>query len=196
MTHGDRRKWEDRYLAAEPGLRPPSALLAASIDLLPRGGRALDLASGDGRNALFLAARGFSVDAIDIAAAGLQRLLAAARNADLTVRAVQADLEHYTLPRDRYDVMISIRYLQRSLFDQMRRAVRPGGVVVAETFLVDQRLIGHPTNPDFLLERGELRTYFHGFEALVWEEGLCATEGAPAYLARLVARRPAAAGLD
>ncbi|MGH7787935.1 MAG: class I SAM-dependent methyltransferase [Candidatus Binatia bacterium] len=195
MTHGDRRKWEDRYRAAETGLRPPSTLLASWIDSLPCG-RALDLASGDGRHALFLAARGFRVDAIDIAAAGLQRLLAAARSADLSVQVVQADLEHYALPRDRYDVVVAIRYLQRSLFEQMRRTVRPGGVVIVETFLIDQRQIGHPTNPDFLLEHGELRAHFHGFDVLVWEEGLCATEGAPAYLARLIARRPHAAGLD
>lgn len=191
----DRRKWEDRYRTAEMAPRPPSCLLASRIDSLPRG-RALDLASGDGRHALFLAAHGYHVDAIDIAATGLLRLTAAARSAGLTVHAVQADLEHYALPPNRYDVVVAIRYLQRSLFAQMRRALRPGGVVVVETFLIDQRRIGHPSNPDFLLEYGELQEHFRGFEVLVTEEGLCATEGDPAYLARLIARRPSETGLD
>jgi tellurite methyltransferase len=91
---------------------------------------------------------------------------------------------------ERYDAIINIRYLQRSLFAPMQRAVKPGGIILFDTFLIDQQTIGHPSNPDFLLQRGELREAFSQCEMLVYEEGLFPTMPQPAYLARMVARRP------
>src|SRR5262249_43211072 len=134
-------------------------------------GRALDVAAGAGRNALFLARHGCVVDAIDIAFGGLRSAFATARAEGLAVRPVQADLETFPLPRDRYDAAINIRYLQRSLFGPLQSAVKPGGIVFFETFLIDQQAIGHPRNPAFLLQRGELRAAFAAFEIVVYEEG-------------------------
>lgn len=188
----ERAKWEARYggrFDAAPD--PPANLLTAHRRLLP-GGRALEIACGDGRNALWLARQGFAVDAIDVAFAGLARLAAAARREGLPIQPIQADLEHFPLPEARYAVVVNTRYLQRSLFASLRRAVRPGGVIVFETFLRDQAGLGHPRNPAFLLEPGELRAEFAGFERLVDEEGRVAPDGAPTFLARLIARRPTA----
>jgi tellurite methyltransferase len=185
----DRSEWESRYRERpDDGIRPPSRFLVAQRDRLPRG-RALDVACGDGRNALDLARHGWTVDAIDFAHAGLARLLALARHGGLSVNAVQADLQQFPLPRDRYDVVVNTRYLQRSLFTALKASVRRGGVVVFETFIRDQQQLGHPRNPAFLLERGELAERFGDFEILVYEEGRCATESEPAFLARMLARR-------
>jgi tellurite methyltransferase len=186
---GDRSRWEARYAGqADRAVRAPSAWL---VRHLPSQGEgvALDLACGDGRNALYLARHGFTVDAVDIAFAGLARLSAAARVEGLAVRCIQADLEHFPLPVDRYAVLVNIRYLQRSLFPAMRRAIAPGGIVVFETFLRAQARLGHPRNPAFLLDPGELRAAFADFEVLAEEEGLLEADGEPAHLARLVARR-------
>jgi tellurite methyltransferase len=152
-------------------------------------GRVLDVAAGAGRNALFLARRGCVVDAIDIAHSGLQIALAAARTAGVRVGAVQADLEAFPLPRDCYDGAINIRYLQRNLIEPLQRAVRPGGIILFETFLIDQREVGHPRHPSFLLQRGELRAAFRNCEVLLYEEGLFDEPGGRAYLARMLARR-------
>ena len=192
----ERAKWEARY--AGRGDAPtalPSPFLTQHAHLLPAG-RALDVASGDGRNTLWLARQGHAVDAVDVAFAGLSRLAAAARADGLPIRPLQADLEQVPLPAARYAVVLNSRYLQRSLFEGLRRAVQPGGVIVFETFLREQARIGHPRNPAFLLEPGELRTAFTTFEPLVDVEGRFETETGPAYLARLIARRPAAEGLD
>jgi SAM-dependent methyltransferase len=184
--------WEERYAGAGARGRhtpelPPSDFLVAHAGLIR--GRVLDIAAGAGRNALFLARRGNIVEAIDFTFVGLQRACAVARTEGLDVSAVQADLEAFPLPCDRYDAAINIRYLQRSLFVPLQRAVKRGGIILFETFLVDQRAIRPPVNPDFLLERGELRAAFSACEMLVYEEGLFHSAMEPAYLARMVARR-------
>jgi SAM-dependent methyltransferase len=148
------------------------------------------VASGDGRNALALAQRGHSVTAIDIAGTGLARLRSHARDLGLSIDAVQADLEEYPLPSRYFDVVVKTFYLQRSLLARLKDCLVPGGVAVVETFLVDQREIGHPRNPAFLLERGELAQAFADFEILVSEEGLFDLGIERAYLSRIAARRP------
>jgi 2-polyprenyl-3-methyl-5-hydroxy-6-metoxy-1,4-benzoquinol methylase len=192
----DRTRWEARYAArAGAPTAEPSRFLIEHRHLLPPG-RALDVACGDGRHSLWLARQGFAVDAIDIARAGLSRLAAAARREGLAVSPIQADLEDFPLPASRYTVVVNIRYLQRSLFDALRNAVRPGGVIVFETFLREQARQGHPRNPAFLLEPGELRAQFAEFIPLVDQEGCLETEAGPAFLARLIARRPATSTCD
>lgn len=191
----DRATWETRY-AGRTATGAPSALLTDHRAALPTGGRALDVACGDGRHALWMARQGFVVEAIDIALAALQRLAAVAHAERLPVQVIQADLEHFALPTDRYALVVNVRYLQRSLLPALRRAVRPGGMIAFETFLRDQARLGHPRNPDFLLEPGELRAAFAGWTVRVDEEGRFETPAGPAYLARLLAARPDDAPLD
>lgn len=192
----DRARWETRYASRADDLpAAPSRFLGEHGHLLPTG-RALEVACGDGRNTLWLARQGYVVDAIDIAAAGLARLARVARRERLPVCPVLADLTAPPLVQGAYAVVLNIRFLQRSLFDVLRRCVRPGGVIVFETFLREQARTGHPRNPAFLLEPGELRARFADFTAIVDEEGLFDTESGPAYLARLIALRPQTATRD
>jgi SAM-dependent methyltransferase len=184
-----RDEWESRYGAAtDDGLRPPSRFVAEVLPLLPPG-RALDLACGDGRHALYLARHGWRAEAVDFAHAGLVRLLTIARREGLLVDALQADLEQFPLPRARYDVVVNTRYLQRSLFGALKDSLRPGGAIVFETFIRDQQQLGHPRNPAFLLERGELAERFSDCDIIRYEEGRFETESGAAFLARLLARR-------
>jgi SAM-dependent methyltransferase len=183
-----RHDWEARHGASQSSERAPSAFLVEQVASLPPG-RALDIACGAGRHALFLARRGWAVDAIDFARTGLQGVVATTRREQLPIHVVQADLEAFPLPVGRYDLLVNVRYLQRTLFEAMRAAVRPGGVVLFETFLRDQEQLGHPRNPDFLLNPGELAQRFRDFALLAYAEGRFETESGPAYLARMLARR-------
>lgn len=186
----DRQRWEERYRAKTTGpVGPPSSFLVQHAGQLPRG-RALDIACGDGRHAIWLSRRGFRVDAIDIAMAGLRRAQVVLRRERLAINLIQADMERFPLPHDRYHLILNIRYLQRDLFPVLKHALRDDGVIVLETFLVDQATICRPTNPAFLLERGELQRAFDDFDLLVSDEGRFETETGPGYLARLIARRP------
>jgi 2-polyprenyl-3-methyl-5-hydroxy-6-metoxy-1,4-benzoquinol methylase len=150
--------------------------------------RALDLAMGDGRHAIPLAEAGFITYGVDRA---LDRLLAArrsARDCDVTVLQWAADLDTYPLPPDRFDVLFCTRFLLRARWDDLKRAVTPGGFVLYETFTVGQIARGFgPTSPEHLLHPGELAAAFRDWTILHAEE-----VEEPAAMARLVARKPGA----
>jgi 2-polyprenyl-3-methyl-5-hydroxy-6-metoxy-1,4-benzoquinol methylase len=135
----------------------PSAWLLQNADLLRAGGDVLDVAAGRGRQALWLAAAGFRVHAIDRDQAALAWLDRVARDAGWSVLTSVQDLEQRPhLAHSAYDGVLVFNYLYRPLMPAIREAVRPGGVLVYETFLVGQAERGHPKNPAFLLRPGEL----------------------------------------
>ncbi len=187
----DRIKWEARYRAGDAVHDgPPSRLLRRWVEALPKG-RALDVATGLGRNAIFLASCGYRVDAVDISPTGLAEAARRARRAGVRVRWIEADLDDYPLPADRYDLIVNTFFLKRRLIPAMQRAVRRGGVIVIETHLEGDdacrlRSRGRRLRP------GELQQWFRGWEILEMEEGLFSEGGRPMALGRVVARRPAA----
>jgi len=136
----------------------PSSWLVENADRLSPGGTVLDLACGRGRHALLLASAGFQVRAIDRDAEKIEALGADAGRLGVALTAQTMDLEvdGVSLRRDAYDTILVIHYLHRPLFPEIVRALRPGGVLLYETFIVDQAQRGEPKNPDFLLQRGEL----------------------------------------
>ncbi len=185
----DKRKhWENRYAAPDRSPGKPSEFLQALLPDLPPGA-AIDIASGDGRHSLLLARAGHPVTAVDFAHSALTRLQSIARQDRLPISPVQADLTSFPLPCEHFTIAIKMFYLQRELFEPLKQTLAPGGVAVLETFLIDQKTIGHPRNPAFLLERGELLATFSDFEVLEHEEGLFDTGREMAYLSRLAARK-------
>jgi SAM-dependent methyltransferase len=136
----------------------PSAWLVMNRALLPAPGRALDVAGGRGRNAVWLAEQGFQTTAIDRDPSAVADLEDRAQRNGLPLTALVMDLEAdaVTLGDALYDVVVVVHYLHRPLFPALLAALRPGGVLVYETFTVAQAARGRPTNPAFLLEPGEL----------------------------------------
>ena len=171
-----------------PGVAPPSDFLRAVEQRLSHG-RVLDVACGSGRNALFFLARGDGVVGVDRSLDSLHQARGAAGDA-ARLRLIQADLEQWSLPASAFDLVLNVRYLQRSLAPALSRALRPGGMLVFETFLVDQLQRGHPRNPDFVLQHNELLRLFPELRVLHYEEGLCRDGQGDAHLARLLAQRP------
>ena len=167
---------------------PPSPFIVEWIERFARdrGGhpRALDVAMGRGRHAVPLARAGYKTFGVDLRLVAVREAMATARAEGLRVRAWCADLTQHSLPRGRFDLVVVSRYLQRDLFVDLRAAVEPGGIVIYETFTTAQRALGRPpTSPEHLLEPGELRRGFDGFDELFYEE-----VPAPDAVARLVAR--------
>ncbi len=136
---------------------PNSWLLECSA-LLPRGGPALDLACGRGRHALLLASAGYEVTALDRDGTALDELRRVAARLELELATEQMDLENgvVDLGRARFALILVVSYLHRPLFPALVRALRPGGLLLYETFTQAQARRGQPTNPDFLLRAGEL----------------------------------------
>jgi dihydroneopterin aldolase len=174
----------------------PAQFLKDCLPLLPRG-QALDVACGRGRNTLYLASQGFTVEAIDRDEQALAKLKAASARQGLpsiTTRAM--DLEDPAGPPDipaaQYDVVLGLFYLHRPLFPVLRQALRPGGMLVYETFLIDNHLrFQHPRRREFCLEHNELLALARGLRILHYGEG-ARRDGAgdaPVFTARLLAAR-------
>ena len=150
----------------------PAAWLAMHRRLLPAGD-ALDVACGRGRHALWLAEQGRRVTAIDRDEVALHELAEEARRRGLSLVTELADLEteSASLPAAAFDVVVVVHYLHRPLFPQLLAALRPGGVLVYETFTTAQAARGKPSNPEFLLRPGELRDLVGSLEVLESREG-------------------------
>ncbi|WP_029214927.1 class I SAM-dependent methyltransferase [Kallotenue papyrolyticum] len=185
-----RRHWDARYREAyQP--RAPSAWLAGWLDRLAPG-LALDVACGTGRNALLLAERGWRVIGVDISPVGLRIAREEARRRGLSLALAALDLDAWPLPQARFDLVCVFRFLQRPLCSRLAAALKPGGLLLYETFTVDQRRYeGGPRQDDFLLQPGELPTLFPDLEVVEHNEGIVEEGGRPRALARLAGRRPA-----
>jgi SAM-dependent methyltransferase len=193
MTRDDRERW-DRQHSAEQGGDAASGFLVKILDAeawqIPRG-RALDLASGKGRNALFLAERGFDVVAMDISPVALAEGKRRAEEKHLALEWQAVDLEQARLPESGYDLIINFNYLQRSLLPQIKTALAVGGYVIFETYLIDQQTLGHPKNPAYLLRHNELLEIFAGFRILCYREGRFSDHDNPAFRAGIFAQKTA-----
>jgi tellurite methyltransferase len=191
MTEADRERWDERYRdGAYAGRTEPSALLAQWIDRIPPG-RALDVACGAGRNALFLAARGFEVDAVDISAVALDRARALAQAAGLQVNWIEQDLDETLALNADYALVVVTRYVNLPLIRQLADKLGPGGFLVCEEHLVTTAEVIGPSNPAFRVRPGELREVAGGLQIRFMQEGIIEEpDGRPAALARLVAERP------
>ena len=201
MSIKDREKWQTRYLLGAYSDRlHPSVFLSdvlannpMSVKSDTSAPRALDLACGAGRNALFLAAQGFTVDAVDIAVAALNRGQESARQLQLnSIHWIEHDLDE-GLPADSgdYDLIIMIRYLDVSLLTQAADKLRPGGYLLAEVHLQTDREVAGPSSREFRAAPGELKTAVHDLELLHYQEGIFVDpDGSEVALARLLARRP------
>lgn len=171
----------------------PAAFLVESLDLLPSHGtppgRALDVACGSGRDAVYLALAGYDVEAIDLLPDALARADDLARRSGVAIQTRVRDLEREpALATERYDLVVVFRYLQRSLFPALRQAVRPGGHIVYETFHEQNRATGRrPLSPAHLLQTGELEQAFAGFEVLIRRD---AFEREGRCFSSLLARKP------
>jgi tellurite methyltransferase len=166
----------------------PSPFIVEWIDRIARARdgrlRALDVAMGSGRHAGMMARAGLVTFGVDVKLSAVQAAVKTARDQGAQIGGWCADLTQYPLRRGWFDVIVVSRYLQRNLFPDLRAALAPGGVLIYETFTIDQRALGRPpTSPDHLLQPGELRTAFDEVDLLFYEEVL-----APDAVARLAAR--------
>lgn len=161
---------------------PPSRWIDRHLPAAQSGATALDLACGSGRHAKLLLARGYKVTAVDRDIGRLTRAPG--------LEAIQADLENgspWPLPGRQFHVVVVTDYLHRPLFGAIAAALKPGGMLLYETFAVGNEKYGKPSNPDFLLKDGELLEMARqfGLRVLVYE----ATDDGAAVKQRIVATK-------
>lgn len=159
----------------------------------------LDLACGNGRNGLYLINHGIPVTFADLKSEALdtvqQALCCLKSDQQALAHFWQVDFEQQaaTLPHHAYSAVLVFRYLHRPLFDQIKHAVKPGGMIIYETFTEQQAQFGRPRNPDFLLKANELIETFQGWEVLHSFEGIVdaiSENDSPRAISQIVAIKP------
>ena len=165
--------------------------LRGHIALLPKG-KALDLAAGEGRNAVFLAQHGLKVDAVDISEIGLRKTQELAGKRTVRVHTILADLDTYQIKRGEYDLITDFYFLNRNIIPRMKRGLKKGGVVIFETYLLEHRKLHTcgPKNPKYFLKPNEPLQLFKGFRVLVYREGIFEEGGKRRAIASLIAQKP------
>ncbi|AQS40015.1 Methyltransferase domain [Shewanella psychrophila] len=154
----------------------------------------LDLACGSGRNGLWFAEKGHRVTFLDKSLANLS-VASESRIGSMSSQHTYLawDLEDGSAPeleQNKYDLVLVFNYLHRPLFPQIAAAVKPGGVIVYETFIDKQAEIGRPRNPNFLLKANELKNEFEKWTLLHYFEGEVLNDANLSYKAQLIARKP------
>lgn len=188
MSIAERAKWNEVHRGKAAG--DPEPFVLEMLSLLPRGGLVLDVAAGRGRNAIALARAGMPVVAADFSEAAMRILADHARTQHLQILPLLLDFDNFAVRDRSLDAIVNVNFLDRALFPEFIRALKPGGVLAVETFLVDQADIGHPKNPDFLLKHHELRKLIGELELLRYREGLIVyPDGSRAWRAGAVARK-------
>jgi len=183
-------KWAKRQREGElANDRPHPLVTQFAAQLKP--GRALDVACGTGRNALYLAELGWQVTAVDSSKVAIELLTERARELGVQVDARVADLEkgEFIIEPDSYDLIVNCCYLQRDLFPAIKAGVRIGGVVIAVIAMMDDNLNLKPMNPAFLLQPGELRSEFERWKLLHDFEGKPEEKSDQRMMAEIIADR-------
>jgi tellurite methyltransferase len=181
-------EWSERYRAGEQVFKSPAPLVVQfAAPLVP--GSALDLAAGPGRNALYLAQRGWRVAAVDGSPVAVDLMLARAQEQGLGIDATVADLEggEFQAPADVFDLVLSCYYLQRSLIRVMKSALRPGGLLI---MIVHVAGADQPQGTPSRAYPGELRAFFEGWRILHYREGEPGESCHRHAVAEVVARKP------
>ena len=159
--------WDERYAAGRYGDAAPHRLLVSLVETMAAG-KALDLACGAGRHAVFLSEKGWRVVAVDDSAVGLEIAQNRAKEKNLTIDFRRADLEagEFSIEENAFDLICDFYYLQRDLFAAMKKGVRTGGIIVSTIHIYG----ADEPEGRFTLREGELKEFFEGFEILHYHE--------------------------
>lgn len=192
MKEGQKR-WDRRYRERKLDLnQDANTILKKYLRLLPKG-KALDLAAGEGRNAVFLAEHGFEAEAIDISPVAISRARKLARARGVSIKAIAADLDAHPIPEGKYGVILNFYFLDRRLIPGIKKGLKKGGMVVFETYTAEQKKLGTggPGQAQYLLKPNELLRLFREFQVLFYREGVFREGGKRRALASLIAQKRA-----
>jgi SAM-dependent methyltransferase len=180
MTDWDKRYRDGFY----DGARDPHDLLKRFWQVIPKG-RVIDIAMGNGRDAAFLANKGFDVYGIEKSMEAI-KIAGQAKN---NVSIIYGDASLLPFKNDSAEGVLVFYFLLRNIMEDIANILKKGGVIVYETFLKRQNDIDRWRNPDFLLDDGELTSYFRKFENLFYEETISNSGGKRRAIARFAGRK-------
>lgn len=187
----DQKRWDERFKGKGFAFgKDPNPFLKKHIRLLPKG-KALDIATGEGRNAVFLAQHGFDVDAVDISGVGLKKAQKLAGGIGVRINTIYADLNTYQIEKEKYDLIANFYFLRRGLILKIKKGLKKNGRVIFETYTLEHKNIGTegPKDPKYFLKPNELLRLFKDFHILYYREGVFKEGGRRKAVASLIAEK-------
>lgn len=187
----DQKRWDERFRGKGFAFsKEANPFLRRHVKLLPKG-KALDIAAGEGRNAIFLAQHGFEVEAVDISEMGLEKTNKLAKEMGVKIHTSLTDLDSYQIEKEKYDLIANFYFLKRRLVPKMKHGLRKGGRVIFETYTLDQRMLGTggPKRAKYFLKPNELLKLFKDFRILFYREGIFKEGGRRKAVASLIAEK-------
>lgn len=163
-------KWNKCYQDADISSAIPAQILKKNSHLLPRIGKALDLACGRGGNAIFLANHGLDVDAFDSSSVIVNKLCIFSQQQKLTLSARLFDAEAETLTSKNYDIIIVSYFLDRTIFPNILNALKPNGLLFYQTWSQEKISERGPSSTRFRLKKGELLTLCGDLDLIYYRE--------------------------
>jgi tellurite methyltransferase len=175
MNSESKSAWDAKY--NRPNFvfgKRPADFLAENYHYLPFEGTVLDMGMGEGRNAVFLAQKGFKVTGVDISSVAVKKAHLLAKEYGVKIKGVVASMTDYKIPAGSYDAIICFYYVDRTLLEKIKTWLRPGGILIYESHTTRQRI--HPSHRhdpvDFFLKEQELLKMFPTMRVLKYEEPL------------------------
>jgi SAM-dependent methyltransferase len=172
VSEEERRRWDERYATGDYRARTSvTPFLERWVAFIPKG-RALVVACGPGRNALFLAQHGFEVLGVDISEVAVRQARESALARGLEAEFLVSDLDGFEPERASFDLITVIRYRNRGLWPRLLDALAPHGWILAEHHMNTSADVAGPTSPEFRLDPGELLQAFAGLRIVHYSESI------------------------
>lgn len=170
-------QWDQKYSKTEYVFgKAPAKFLSENYSYIPHGSTVLDVGMGEGRNAVFLATKGYKVTGVDISSVAIRKSQALAQEFDVRLSTVVTSMNNYTAKPNSFDAIICFYYVDKSLHDRFYEWLKPGGVLIYEAHTYNQLKVDEHYNKNYLLKPGELLSLFPKFKVLKYEEPLHQTE--------------------
>ncbi len=164
-------RWDARHRQADDNNRPQAcAVLREYRHLLPATGQAVDIACGRGGNALLLAASGLTASAWDYSGVAIGKLRRHAEQLGLPLSTEVRDVTAQPPPQAAFDIIVVCHFLERDLAQPLVAALKPGGLLFYQTFIMDKVTDHGPSNPDYRLAPNELLTLFADLRVVYYRE--------------------------
>lgn len=172
-SQDQKTQWDQRY--SRPSFvygKAPAKFLAENYEYIPFEATVLDMGMGEGRNAVFLAQKGYKVTGVDISSVAVKKSYLLAQEFGVKIKGVVASLKEYKIAPGSFDAIICFYYVDRSLIDKMRTWLKPGGILIYEAYTTREKKQGDEGEGDFYLKEQELLKLFPGMRVLKFEEPL------------------------
>lgn len=176
VSQDSKTQWDQRY--SRPTFifgKSPAQFLAENYQYIPFEGTVLDMGMGEGRNAVFLAQKGYKVTGVDLSSVAVKKSYLLAQEFGVKIKGVVASLKDYTIAPGTYDAIICFYWVDRGMVEKIKTWLKPGGVLIyeAHTYREKERDPAKRADPtDNYLKEQELLKLFPGMRVLKYEEPL------------------------